>query len=271
MRVSFAVVACAFLFVACSERSDDAPVAAATSEVAEAKPSEAPASAAPAEARKESVSNDLYEFEYAYPAPAASIPKLKSWFDADLEEQRRDLIKDGQEQLEQSKKNDFPYHPLGYWANWKVVTDLPGWLSLSGSISTYEGGAHPNHGFDALVWDRQANQRREPEDFFSSEDALSRAIRRDFCRELDKQREKKRGAPVKADSDDPFSECINPTDSTVILGSSSGKAFDRIGILVAPYEAGPYAEGDYEVTLPVTEAVMTVVKPEYRAAFAKGR
>ena len=57
----------------------------------------------------------------------------------------------------------------------------------------------------------------------------------------------------------------------MILGSSNGKAFDRIGILVAPYEAGPYAEGDYEITLPVTDAVIAAVKPEYRPSFASRR
>ncbi|MEO0056797.1 MAG: hypothetical protein RIT17_233, partial [Pseudomonadota bacterium] len=31
---------------------------------------------------------------------------------------------------------------------------------------------------------------------------------------------------------------------------------------------GSYAEGPYEVTLPVTQAVLAAVKPEYKAAFA---
>jgi hypothetical protein len=53
----------------------------------------------------------------------------------------------------------------------------------------------------------------------------------------------------------------------VILGSKSHKGFDRIGFLIAPYNAGPYAEGSYEVTLPVTAAVVAAAKPEYRAAF----
>ena len=74
-----------------------------------------------------------------------------------------------------------------------------------------------------------------------------------------------------AGSTEIFDECIDPVKSTVILGSSNKQTFDRIGILVAPYEAGPYAEGDYEVTLPVTQAVLAAVKPEYRAAFSLKR
>jgi hypothetical protein len=272
MRVLLPVLTCVLLAAACSDKSDGAAAAPAAARASASAAAPSPsAGAEPAVARNEKVSNDLYEFEYSYPAAAAAIPDLRKWLDADLEEERRELIEGAQEQLEQSKKNGFPFHPFGYWAAWKVVTDLPGWLSLSGSVSTYEGGAHPNHGFDALLWDRQANLRREPEDLFVSEAALSRAIRRDFCRELDTQRAKKRGAPIDPQSDDPFDECIDPAESTVILGSSNSKTFDRIGILVAPYAAGPYAEGEYEVTLPVTDAVLAAVKPEYRAAFAVKR
>lgn len=269
MRILPSVLACVLLASGCSAKTDKQPAAVASEAavVPAAKPS---AAAPPAEARKESVSNDLYEFEYSYPAAAAAIPDLRKWLDADLEEERRELIEGAQEQLDLSKKEGFPFNPFGYWAAWKVVADLPGWLSLSAGISTFEGGAHPNHGFDELIWDKQANVRRGAEDLFISQAALSRAIRRDFCRILDKQRaEKRQGEDLGGDS--PFTQCIDPTDSTVILGSSNGRAFDRIGILVAPYEAGPYAEGEYEVTLPVTEAVLVAVKPEFRATFVKGR
>ena len=49
------------------------------------------------------------------------------------------------------------------------------------------------------------------------------------------------------------------------------RRFDRIGLLAAPYVAGAYAEGSYEVTLPVTPKVLAAVKPEYKAAFALGK
>ena len=59
----------------------------------------------------------------------------------------------------------------------------------------------------------------------------------------------------------------------VILGiavalSSNRRAIDRLGLLVGPYVAGAYAEGSYDITLPVTPAVLKAVKPEYRGAFA---
>ena len=58
---------------------------------------------------------------------------------------------------------------------------------------------------------------------------------------------------------------------TLLLGSARGGRIDRIGLLADPYVAGSYAEGTYEVTLPVTPAIVRAVKPAYRTAFATGR
>jgi hypothetical protein len=259
----------------CSKERRDTPASLASSGAPSPAPAvaapSAAASAAPGGAREVSQSNALFEFEYSYPAAAGAIPELRKQLDADLAQQKAALSASASEHQAESRKQGFPFNPLGNWTAWKVVADLPGWLSLSAEISTYQGGAHPNHGFDALLWDRQANRRRAPLDLFVSKEALSRAIRQDFCAALDRERGKRRGQPVAPGSTDEFDQCIDPVASTVILGSSHGKAFDRIGVLVAPYEAGPYVEGDYEVTLPVTAAVMAAVKPEFRPAFAAKR
>jgi hypothetical protein len=262
------------LLAACSKPKEHTPQALASSPAPPpsiaAAPSQAP-SAAPGVPRSVKESNDLYEFEYSYPAAAGGIPALRAMFDAELAKQKAELIANAQKQRVEAKQNDYPYNALGDWVDWKVVTDLPAWLSLSADVSSYEGGAHPNHGFDALLWDRQANQRRNPIDLFSAKAAFSRAIRKDFCAALNKQRAEKRGEQIDLKSKDEFDQCIDPAESTVILGSSNHQTFDRIGVLVAPYEAGPYVEGDYEVTLPVTDAVLAAVKPEYRSSFSVKR
>jgi Deacetylase PdaC len=254
----------------CSGGSDApaAPASSAPSPAASASHA-APVAAAPAvSARTVEVSDALIEYEYSYPAAAGAIPSLKSFLDSEIDKHKRELIETARQEKAAREQADFSYNPLGYWQAWRVVTDLPGWLSLSADVSTYTGGAHPNHGFDTIVWDRQADRRRDPVDLFTSKQALSDVIGKDFCRELDRERAKRRGGE-KLGGD--FDECIDPADSTLILGSSNGKAFDRIGVLVAPYEAGPYVEGSYEVTLPVTAAVMAAVKPEFRGTFAVKR
>jgi hypothetical protein len=209
----------------------------------------------------------LYDFAYAYPAQAGAIPALKTRLDADLAKQRAKLAAQAREGQAEAKKGGFPFNPYDWSQTWQVVADLPGWLSLSASYGSYSGGAHGMSWSGAMLWDRKANVPRNPLDLFTSKAALANAIRVPFCAALDKQRAEKRGEPVNRNSGDEFDKCIDPTAETVILGSRGKKAFDRIGILVAPYNAGPYVEGEYEVTVPVTPAVLAVVKPAFKNAF----
>lgn len=262
---------CVAALAACSGAQGPAAASSEAAVVATAKAKPTTVSVAiPVTGRSEKVESDLIDFEYSYPAAAGAIPELKAELDADLEKQKAELTANARAGQKDAKDGGYEYRALGYWHSWDVVTDLPGWLSLSAQIGTYEGGAHPNHGFGSLVWDRKANRRLAPEAMFSSTAALSQAIRTDFCKAIDVQRRKKRGADWQIGGE--FDACIDPVENgTIILGSSNRKAFDRIGVLVPPYNAGPYAEGDYEVTLPVTPAVLAAVKPEYRATFVVGR
>lgn len=214
-----------------------------------------------------------YTFSYRWPAAVEAIPALRARLDAEQAGLRRDLARNAAEWREAVASDpdlhrDRIWVPYDMQTEWKVVTSLPGWLSLSKTFSIYEGGAHPNHDFGALVWDRTAGQARKPLDLFVSARALDAAVRKPFCDALDAQRAERRGEPVNRASGDDFDACIAPSEQTVILGSSNRKTFNRIGILVAPYAAGPYAEGSYDITVPVTPAVLQAVKPEFRAAFS---
>ena len=215
-----------------------------------------------------SVKTADYDFAYRWPAEVEAIPALRARMTAEQSELRRSLASDsGEARRAAAADPDLRFVPFQYAAEWKVVTRLPGWLSLSQAVSTYEGGAHPNSGFDSLLWDRTAGVARKPLDLFISAQALDAAIRGPFCDALDRERATRRGEPVNRASGDDFDACIAPSEQTVILGSSDRKRFNRIGLLVGPYAAGPYAEGSYDITLPVTEAVLKAVKPEFRAAF----
>lgn len=257
------------LLLALAACQQAAPPAAAPSTAATATAPAAQAAPAPAAtARAVSEKSELYEFDYSYPAEAAAIPALREWLEADLVKARADLAASARDGRDEAKVNAFPYNPYSMTSAWEVVTDLPGWLSLSATIGSYTGGAHGNYGFDAMLWDKAANQRRAATDLFTSKAALGAAVRKPFCAQLTQERSKKREGQQIGEPDDMFNECIDPLEQVVILGSKGRQGFDRIGFLIAPYNAGPYVEGSYEVTLPVTPAVLAAVKPEYRAAFA---
>lgn len=248
-----------------SSKAPDAARTSAAPSAAAAAPAAPPAPAA--QARKLDEKNDLYEFSYSYPAAAAAIQVLREWLEGDLVSARAALASEAREGRADAKVGEYDFTPYLGSTEWKVVTDLPGWLSLSSEIYSFSGGAHGNSAFNSLLWDKTAGQRRSAEDLFTSKEGLKAAVLKGFCAQLDRQRAKKRGEDMVLDPGDEFARCIDPLEQVVILGSQSGKGFDRIGFLIAPYNAGPYAEGAYEVTLPVTAAVLAAVKPEYKAAF----
>jgi len=272
IRAAAIPLTAALLLVSCGKSDSSAapaPAPSQTAAMASAPPvPPAPPTPLPVTARKVSEKNDLYEFTYSYPASAGTVAGLKTSLDADLNTRLAKLKSEAAAARKDAAKDGYPYNPW-YWSQeWKVVTDLPGWLSLSAEYANYTGGAHGMQWFGTMLWDRQAGKARDPLSLFQSKAALSSAIRKPFCAELDRQRVKKRGEPLSAARSSMFEECVDPLKQTVIVGSASGKAFDRIGILVAPYEAGPYAEGTYEVTVPVTPAVVAAVRPEFRSSFA---
>lgn len=216
---------------------------------------------------------DAYEFTYQYPARVAASPGLVAWLDEDRaalqaeflpEETKARLIGENQESC--------PFGPLEVSSEWEIAADLKGWLSLKQSVYTFTGGAHGQHSTSSILWDQKAQRARRPISLFLSEAALDQAAQPALCNALDRERSRRRNeGPIVRDPSDPATACVAASSATVLLGSSGPDAFDRVGFLFVPYVAGPYSEGTYEVTLPVTPAVIAAVRPEFRSAFALGR
>lgn len=218
-------------------------------------------------ARAVAETNDVWDFKYSYPAQAGRIAPLRAMLDAREQKALTDLKQQAIDGRAIADEQGFPFNPYALMVEWKTVTDLPDWLSLSSQTYSFSGGAHGNTGFDTLLWDKRINKARTPMDLFASADALQAAATDSFCAALNKQRAAKRGEPVDPTKDDWMNTCPKITDTTVILGSSNSRTFDRIGFLIDPYTAGPYAEGTYEVTLPVTRAILAAVKPQFASSF----
>lgn len=218
-------------------------------------------------ARSVSEETDDFLFEYAYPAAAGRIPELAEILDRRLDTQRARLASEAQEARDDAQEKGFPYNKHSYTAEWKVVADLPKWLSLSLDMATYTGGAHGNYGVESLVWNKEQGRAINAKDLFTSPAALEEALGSRFCDALNRERAKRRGEPVKTDTDDEFSRCPKIDELTVLVGSSNGRTFNRMTLYAGPYVAGPYAEGAYQIALPIDRAVLGTVKPEYREAF----
>ena len=263
-----AIAPIAFALAACSSPEDVSDELG----VAESQQSGARASStAKGVAKSVDEETDLYIFAYSYPAEVGAIPALAARLDKDAADAKATLISESEDDREQAQANDYPYRAHSFSEEWKVVANVPRYLSLTGDFSTYTGGAHGMYGLETLVWDRKADTGAEGIDMFESPAALDAALGEKLCDALNAERAARRGEAVPQvpqGEDYGFNECQKVEDATVIVGSSNGKTFDRIGVWFGPYVAGPYAEGSYELNFPVDAAVIEAVKPQYREAFS---
>jgi hypothetical protein len=228
----------------------------------------ATATAASNGARAIAEQTDDFLFEYSYPAEAGRIVELASLLDVELAEQREDLAAESVAARRKARQDGFPYNKFSYTLEWKVVAELPGWLSLSADVATYTGGAHGNYTVRSLVWNKEREQSLRAVALFASPAALEKALGERFCDALDRERAKRRGAPVAEDSDDMFDQCPGIDELEVLVGSSNRRTFNRLTFYAGPYVAGPYVEGAYEVNINVDRAILDALKPEYREAFS---
>lgn len=211
------------------------------------------------------------EFSYSWPAAVSAIPELASR----LEAERDEALAMQKREWEQSLL-DFPgdcasCKSRGYEKEWKVVADLPNWLSLSADYYEYTGGAHGNYGKQSLIWDKRNGVGFPGITMFTSPVALENALGATLCDALDQARARKRGQKVDRSTGESFNDCPGLDEASVLIGSANGTSFDRIGVYFAPYVAGSFAEGDYELNFPVTASVVDALKPEYAGAFTVKR
>lgn len=246
----------------------DGPTASAT---ATSTPTTTGGSNSPSSgARSIAEETDDFVFDYSYPAEAGDIPALAALLDQRLERARAALARQAAQAREEARDNGFPYNKYSRGMEWKVVARLPDWLSLSGEQNSYTGGAHGNYGVQSLVWNKRTDEAMDGVALFASPQALGDALGERYCTALDQVRAERGVAPVE-EGDTVFAACPSLDELTVLVGSSNGRTFNRLTLYAGPYMAGSYAEGAYEVSLDIDQAVLAAVKPEYRASFSARR
>lgn len=208
----------------------------------------------------------FYEVEYSYPRAVRALPELRLYLESRISRAKTDLISDAVAQGRRARAEGEDFQPYLLHIDWTSVADLSRWMSLSGVNMAHMGGAHPQHGRMALLWDKSANVNRQVIDLFSSPPEFSAAVRADFCRALD-QRRRQNGVDLDAMDDRLFEKCPDPAGLAVVLRSADRQHFTHLGILIDPYLVGPYSEGSYDITVPVTPSILSAVKPHYQSVF----
>lgn len=237
------------------------PVAAPSAAAAPATP------AAPVEIESETGG---LEFEYGWPAAAAAIPALDEWLRANAETLRTKAQKDAAEDKAMAAKSGYPFHGHSYEETFSAAANTPQALVLQSEGYVFTGGAHGMPIHTVIIWDK-AGRKRLATSALIDIAAAKRLANDRFCDALDREREKRRGAPVRpADPDgiSSFTDCVDMAKQTLLPISKGGKALDTLRVVIEPYEAGPYAEGTYVIELPFDARLMEAVKPGWKDAFA---
>ena len=160
-----------------------------------------------------------------------------------------------------AKKAGFPVHQYTDLRYWEVAADTTRLLALTGLLYGYTGGAHGNTGYDSVIWDRKTKTAITLPALFSDRVKARAIIEPLVCKALAAEQKERRDGQKMAPE---FEKCPPLSQATLVPYGGMTPVAHSLRVIFAPYVAGPYAEGSYELTIPWPEAVKPLVKPEFR-------
>ena len=197
-----------------------------------------------------------YQFSYSFPIEAAAIPAIDALLRRDARETEAAVRRAAAEARREAGR-DFIPHELRQ--EWRTDANLAELVALSGSAQSFTGGAQVNTRFVTFLWDRSAGERIEFRDLFSDPDAALAALTRGFCPLLDQERARRReGGEGRID-------CPELDDHPITLVTGPSGPIEAFRVLVEPYAAGSYAEGTYEIDVPVSDEVLRLMRARFGA------
>lgn len=141
-------------------------------------------------------------------------------------------------------------------------------LSLKRVDYDYSGGAHPNTLSSGLLWDKTLKRRIGLADLVTKGADLT-VLDQALCSAVNaaKRTRAPESAGVTIGAGKPFS-CPRAIDTPFVLtpGDVSGKA-GGLTFLIGAYQVGPYAEGGYEIAIPLT-VFRSLLAPGYASDFS---
>lgn len=161
-----------------------------------------------------------------------------------------------------ASEGKFPWRPYTRQDQWFLAAEAPPLVALRALWFEDTGGAHPNHGASSLIWDSAANREIQPKALFRPDADLS-VLDRAICDAVAQAKTHREGAT-------PLNDMFScPKWNQTVLVPAPSTIPGKIGgltVLIDPYVVGPYAEGDYEVVVPVA-TFQSLLAPAYAGAF----
>lgn len=198
--------------------------------------------------------------EFTFKAPKVADARLQAWLARDRDKVRAKALALARIQQADARKDKAEFHTHGADIVWELLGTTSRLYSLVGTKWRFTGGAHGSAGSRTLLWDRVAGRPLATATIVKP--ALWRAIRATYCATLHAEQVRRTENNVT-----DMNPCPPPKYVTVAPAGTHGR-FDRLHVVADQYVAGSYAEGPYEIDLPVTPAVLATIAPAWRGDFA---
>jgi hypothetical protein len=219
----------------------------------------APVTAVPPQDYTQLSTGKLLDFRYSFPTVVGSDARLLAAIHADRTARFTEALTAAREDAAMRRPQAFPFHRHEFWRDWSIPGQTDRLMSLRSQTETFTGGAHGMHITGLKLWDKKRAAAISFASLFSSPGYWP-LLQARFCAAL--QKERLRRVQMKLES------CPKASDLVLIPADTDANwILDTIEIVADPYVAGSYAEGRYEIRLPVTTALVAALKPEYRSSF----
>jgi hypothetical protein len=211
----------------------------------------------------------LVELHLRIPATAMTIAPLKdhilALYKADADQAKSDAKDD--------KEDNPSFQPYSIDTIWRVTFESDAVLSLSAETNADTGAAHPNQGFQTLVWDKQANRAVPIEALFPPDqtkaalaaiaDAATKAWTRSYIQRSGQQ-QPGANADVAKDGIGADPEKLKNYALTYAKGQTTANG---IVLLYGAGQVWPHVLGDFRLAVPVS-AFAKYLAPPWKAVFA---
>jgi hypothetical protein len=210
----------------------------------------------------------LYELRLRIPAPALAISPLKdeilSLYKSDADQAKSDAKDD--------KDSNPSFSPYDVDTNWRVTFENDAVLSLSAETYSDTGGAHPNTGFQAIVWDKQGRRAVPIDTLFAPNQAkaalsaISEAATKAWAKIYVQRSGQKPGpeADVAKDGIGPDADKLKPYALTYAKGQTKANG---IVLLYGAGQVWPHVLGDFRLSVPAT-VFAKYLAPQWTKIFA---
>jgi Deacetylase PdaC len=212
----------------------------------------------------------LCEGHLRVPAAAMAIPPLKDRILAlhktDIDQAKADAKDD--------KEGNPSFHPYSIDTIWRVTFENEMVLSLSGDTNADTGGAHPNQGFQTIVWDKKAGRAVPIEALFASDQvkAALAAIADAAAKAWIKTYTQRSGQPPGQDSDlaetgiGPEAEKLK---TYALIYAKGQTAANGILLLYGAGQVWPHVLGDFRLAVPAS-LFARYLRPQWKDVFVAG-